>query len=52
MEDKLTVVSLSASSLSGCPRARKGSLKLTPNKDEKDDQEIKYDFLFLLLSLR
>lgn len=28
-------------SLSGCPRARKGGLKLTPNKDDKDEQELK-----------
>ncbi|KAG9355838.1 hypothetical protein JZ751_000680 [Albula glossodonta] len=28
-------------SLSGCPRARKGGLKLTPNKEEKDEQDIK-----------
>ena len=28
-------------SLSGCPRARKGGLKLTPNKEEKEEQEMK-----------
>ncbi|KAM9322809.1 suppression of tumorigenicity 18 protein [Pholidichthys leucotaenia] len=28
-------------SLSGCPRARKSALKLTPNKDDKDEQELK-----------
>ncbi|TKS79733.1 Suppression of tumorigenicity 18 protein [Collichthys lucidus] len=28
-------------SLSGCPRARKGGLKLTPSKDDKDEQELK-----------
>lgn len=34
-------LSSSLCSLSGCPRARKGGLKLTPNKDEKDEQELK-----------
>ncbi|XP_077415180.1 suppression of tumorigenicity 18 protein isoform X3 [Vanacampus margaritifer] len=28
-------------SLSGCPRARKGGLKLTPSKEDKDEQELK-----------
>uniref|UniRef100_A0A8C6TEZ7 ST18 C2H2C-type zinc finger transcription factor n=1 Tax=Neogobius melanostomus TaxID=47308 RepID=A0A8C6TEZ7_9GOBI len=27
--------------LVGCPRARKGGLRLTPNKDDKDEQELK-----------
>ncbi|XP_051784700.1 suppression of tumorigenicity 18 protein isoform X2 [Erpetoichthys calabaricus] len=28
-------------SLSGCPRAKKGGLKLTPSKEEKEDQDLK-----------
>uniref|UniRef100_A0A803XKX0 Myelin transcription factor 1 like n=1 Tax=Meleagris gallopavo TaxID=9103 RepID=A0A803XKX0_MELGA len=28
-------------SLSGCPRARKGGIKVTPSKDEKEDPELK-----------
>lgn len=29
-------------SLSGCPRARKGSVKMTPTKEEKEDPELKW----------
>jgi hypothetical protein len=28
-------------SLSGCPRARKGGIKMTPTKEEKEDPELK-----------
>lgn len=28
-------------SLSGCPRARKGGIKVTPTKEEKEDPELK-----------
>uniref|UniRef100_A0A3B4ZVK9 Myelin transcription factor 1b n=1 Tax=Stegastes partitus TaxID=144197 RepID=A0A3B4ZVK9_9TELE len=30
----------STSSLSGCPRAKKGGLKTTPTKDDKEDSEL------------
>ncbi|KAI4880369.1 hypothetical protein NFI96_013986 [Prochilodus magdalenae] len=30
--------------LSGCPRARKGSLKLTPSKEEKEEPDIKIKY--------
>ncbi len=32
-------------SLSGCPRAKKGGIKITPTKDDKEDSELqKYVF--------
>lgn len=31
---------LSVFSLSGCPRAKKGGLKTTPTKDDKEDSEL------------
>lgn len=27
-------------SLSGCPRAKKGGVKMTPTKDDKEDSEL------------
>lgn len=37
---KITWLILSVASLSGCPRAKKGGVKSTPTKDDKEDSEL------------
>lgn len=33
-------MSVYTSSLSGCPRAKKSGIKITPTKDDKEDSEL------------
>lgn len=34
------LILLTFNSLSGCPRAKKGGVKTTPTKDDKEDSEL------------
>lgn len=40
-QKEVALILCASFSLSGCPRARKGGIKVTPTKEEKEDPELK-----------
>lgn len=41
-QKEVALILCASFSLSGCPRARKGGVKVTPTKEEKEDPELKW----------
>lgn len=41
-QKEVALILCASFSLSGCPRARKGGIKVTPTKEEKEDPELKW----------